>query len=393
MKFKSLRGVDDILPSQIKAWHFIEDGAKKLFHIYGYKEIRLPIIEPSQLFVRSIGEYTDIVEKEMYSFKDLKSREITLRPEGTASVVRAYIEHNLGKDKELKKLFYSGPMFRYERPQAGRKRQFYHLGVEAIGSENPAIDFEVISLAHHLFKEIGISNIEFRINSIGCARCRPSYRDELMAYFKSKLKGLCPDCNRRYEKNPLRILDCKSENCITFIGKAPVSSKYLCNGCKEHFDEVKHYLSSLDINVVYDDKLVGGRYDDLIEELGGQSTPAIGFAIGMERAVLAFESESKVKLADDSPEVFVISADDIGKEKGIRILVELRENGIYGEFDFRAGSLKSQMRLANKTNAKIVLIVGESEVKSNEVVIKNMDSGEQESVPDNKFIDKIKETL
>lgn len=408
------RGTKDILPDEIKIWHFIEEVSRKIFEIYGYSEIRTPIFEFTELFVRGIGEFTDIVNKEMYTFQDHKGRSLTLRPENTASVVRAYLEHNLNKNLPNAKLYYLGPMFRYERPQAGRQRQFWQIGTEAFGNDSPGLDAEVITMVLHLLSELGIFNIETHINSVGCNDCRNNYKLDLVEHLSPQKENLCPDCEIKLNRNPLRILDCKRKNCRSLINKIPPINLSLCNGCREHLEQVCNYLKELKVNYVVNPYLVrgldyythttfeiidkslgaqnaiaaGGRYNNLIAQMDGPDIPAIGFAAGIERIVLSIknsstfnEKNSKSKsicLATTSPKVHL---------EGIKITQRLRKAGFTVNMDWTDKSLKSQLRKFHKLGAKFTIILEEEGVKKHKVEVKNMENGSQIEI----LIDKLQE--
>lgn len=398
MKFKSLKGVQDILPPDISVWQRIESTAREIFKTYGYHEIRLPIIESTEIFIRSIGETTDIVEKEMYTFQDRGGRSVTLRPEGTAPFVRAYVEHHLYNEPAPQKLYYMGPMFRYERPQAGRYRQFYQIGAEAMGVEDPKLDAEIIAMLSRILRSIGLSGLNFEVTSIGCKECRPDYRDALKDFLRDKLNGFCSDCQRRYELNPLRILDCKVPECISSRKGSPQVIAYLCADCKEHFDGLKRYLGMLKVPHSINPNLVrgldyytktafevtseslgaqkavaaGGRYDGMVDEFGGPPTPGIGFAIGMERIIpLVKDSVSK----PEAPDILVCPLGEEASEKALMLAEELRTMGLRAEANYESASLKSQMRKANRMGAKRVIVLGEDELKKGEVVVKDMLNG------------------
>jgi histidyl-tRNA synthetase len=342
MKFKTLRGIQDIYPPDIFIWHTIETVSREIFKNYGYHEIRLPIIESTDIFTRSIGETTDIVEKEMYTFTDKGGRSVTMRPEGTAPFIRAYVEHNLHSEPAPQKYYYMGPMFRYERPQAGRQRQFYQIGVEALGVEDPKVDAEVISMLSLILKGIGLTHLNCEVTSIGCPTCRPDYKAALKEHIRGKLDKFCGDCKRRFEINPLRILDCKVPSCIKERKGSPSVLDSLCKGCGDHFDNVQHYLSRLDIPHTINPNLVrgldyytktsfevtseslgsqnavaaGGRYDNLVKEFGGPSTPGIGFAIGMER-IIPLVKDSMGEF--EGPDIFFCA---LGKEEAEMALLD-----------------------------------------------------------------------
>jgi histidyl-tRNA synthetase len=387
MKYSALKGIHDIFPPDSFIWQHVENTAKEIFSSYGFHELRPPIIESTEVFVRSIGESSDIVEKEMYTFNDKAGRRITLRPEGTASVVRCYVENHLYNLPSPQKFFYSGPMFRYERPQAGRFRQFYQIGAEAFGVFDSIIDAEILSLLKLFFERIGLKELNFQINSIGCDVCRPDYRKALIDFFSSKLEALCPDCRRRYEINPLRILDCKVPDCIKLKEGAPVVIKYLCKECIEHFDSFQAYLNLLNIPFNINPNMVrgldyytrttfevtcehlgaqnavaaGGRYDKLVEEFGGPKTPAIGFAAGMERIISLLKNSDSIKIP--APRIFIASLDFESGKKALSIANNLREKGLWIELGYPGNSLKSQMRRADRVSAEYVFIIGEDEIK------------------------------
>ncbi len=398
MKLQSIRGVKDILPGEIETIQRLESAARSVFESHGYSEIRIPVFERTELFARGIGETTDIVEKEMYTFEDRDGKKITLRPEGTASVVRAYIEHHLGTTAPVAKLYYLGPMFRHERPQAGRYRQFYQIGVEAIGTESPTMDVEILAMLAGVLDRAGISDGRLEINSLGDAACRPDYRKTLKAYFKTHLASLCEDCRRRFETNPLRILDCKMEGCRTVTAKAPSPLDHLCPDCLAHFQQVKDGLNLLKIPFRVNDRLVrgldyysrtafevssdrlgaqnaiaaGGRYDGLVKELGGAETPGIGFAMGVERIASLMGKTPAAR-----PALFFALLGDEARRRMLPVLFDLRRQGLRAEMDYAGGSLKKQMALADKLGARSTLIVGENELKSGRAILRDMATKEQ----------------
>jgi histidyl-tRNA synthetase len=404
MELKGIKGFKDILPDEVIKWQYLEDTARKVFENSGYSEIRIPLAEFTEVFSRSIGEQTDIVEKEMYTFQDRSGRSITLRPEATASVVRAYIEHGLYAGPQPTRLYYLGPMFRYERPQAGRFRQFYQIGVEALGVDEPMLDAEIIGMNWHLFETLNLvqrNDLELQINSLGCKNCRPLYREALKDYLKAKLTFLCPDCRKRYEANPLRILDCKRDQCKEATANAPKILDFLCSSCRIHFDEVQGYLNSLSIPFVINQRIVrgldyytkttfeiisgrlgaqnavaaGGRYDGLVEEMGGPLTPGIGFAIGVERVI----SLSKNDLSEKEPLIFFASLGNAANAFSLRLAQRIRASGIKAELGY-GGSLKSQMRKADRLGARYVFILGEEEVKKRTGVLRDMKTKGQEEI-------------
>lgn len=403
-KFASLRGFKDILPEESDRWLWVESTAHETFNVFGFSHIRTPILENTELFTRSIGEATDIVEKEMYTFEDWDGKKVTLRPEGTASVVRAYLEHHLSEKIPLSKLYYIGPMFRHERPQAGRLRQFHQIGAEIIGDIDPRQDVELLSLLTRFFERMQVTDLTLEINSLGCPVCRPTYRTALQSYFEKYLQDLCEDCLRRFKSNPLRILDCKKEACKAIARNAPSPMDHLCAECREHFKAVQEGLDQLAIPYQIQPHLVrgldyytktafelttdklgaqnavaaGGRYDGLVEALGGPPTPAIGFAIGVERLVQlidpALVPTSRLRL-------FLAP---LGKAAGAALfplLLALRRKNIRSEMGNDAIGLKSQMKRADRLGAAYVLIVGENEMTQGKAILRNMSTKAQEEIP------------
>jgi histidyl-tRNA synthetase len=406
MKYKALYGTHDLLPDDSFQWQNLEEKVRKIISLYNYKEIRTPIFEETDLFARSIGQDTDIVQKEMYTFLDQGERSLTLRPEGTAGVVRAYLEHSLGEKSPLVKLFYFGPMFRQERPQKGRLRQFYQFGVEAIGSLEPSLDAEVIDLSVKICHALGIADFKLHLNSIGCPVCRPLHRDKFLNYMKDKVDELCEDCKTRFLRNPLRMFDCKKEECTKQLKNAPVMIDFLCEECKNHYNLVKRYLDELKMDYFEDKTLVrgldyytktafelkskllgtqdtlcgGGRYDLLVEELGGKNTPAIGFAAGIERFLLVLKMEKKLDLEEKNLDSFIATLGDQAKIFAMKLIKDLRGKDIICETDYLNRSLKAQMKEANRQKAKKVLIIGEDEIKKGKAILKDMESGEQKEI-------------
>lgn len=400
------RGTKDILPDTVSQWNYVENKIRGLCRLYGYKEIRTPMFEHTELFQRGIGETTDVVEKEMYSFLDRGGRSITLRPENTAAAVRSYLQNKLYADVAIAKLFYIGSMFRYDRPQAGRQREFHQFGVEALGGDNPAVDAEVIMLAVQFLQSLGLKKLQLSLNSVGCPKCRPVYRKKLQEFFADKLDGLCSDCQSRYERNPMRILDCKEESCRKLSVGAPEITDCLCDECQEHFAKVQKYLLHAGIRFELDARLVrgldyytktafeiqyaplgaqsaiagGGRYDGLVEEIGGNSTPAVGFAAGLERVLLALDKQGLLPAQDDSVDAFVVALGDEAQAVAFSLLAKLRTAGISAGMDFTGRSMKAQMKQANKVSARFVLILGEDEVKESVVTLKNMQTSEQQKI-------------
>lgn len=390
--------MQDILPPDIYIWQRAEAAAREVFGAYGFQEIRPPVMEPTEVFVRSIGETSDIVSKEMYTFEDKGGRSVTLRPEATAPIVRCYVEHHLYKLPSPQKFHYFGPMFRYERPQKGRLRQFYQTGAESFGSAEPKADAEIVAMLWHFLQRVGLGALRFEVNSIGCEKCRPAFRDALRGFFKPRLPLLCPDCQRRYEQNPLRILDCKVPSCINQREGAPVVSDYLCPECEEHFGELRRLLGELGLSFVVNPAMVrgldyytrttfevtterlgaqnavaaGGRYDRLVEEFGGPPTPAIGFAVGMERLVALMKEDSA---PSPSPEVFMASLGREASDRALLLAEGFRAGGVWVELGSGGASLKSQLRRADRLGAGLVFIVGEDELRRSVALWKDMAAG------------------
>lgn len=403
-KYTTVKGMSDIVPPESLLWNHIERSAKEIFASYGCMEIRTPILEKTELFTRSIGESTSIVEKEMYSFLDRNEDSLSLRPEGTASVVRAYIQGH-GSDDKLAKYFYMGPMFRYERPQKGRKRQFHQIGVEVIGPAHPASDAEVMAMFSQLMSRLGVDGYSLEINSIGCPECRPAYHEKFLKFLKSKACGLCKDCARRIEKNPLRAFDCKVPECIEAMKDAPQIGTHLCQGCRDHFRGVEHHLKLLNIPYKVNHRIVrgldyyvrtafefttdklgaqnaicaGGRYDGLVKVMGGPDVAGVGFSIGVERVVLLMETLNKVPDFDKQLVFFALLGEK-AVDKALPMVNMLRLDGINVEWDYEGRSLKAQMRRAGKLNARTVVIIGEEEMKKGIAVVRNMRTKEQEEV-------------
>jgi histidyl-tRNA synthetase len=406
MKYTALQGTKDLLSEDASKWRYIEEKIRRVLSLYNYKEIRTPIFEQTELFKRSIGQDTDIVQKEMYTFMDQGKRSLTLRPEGTASIVRAFIEHSLGEKSPLVKLFYFGPMFRQERPQKGRLREFYQYGAEVIGSLDPLVDAELIDLGVRINNAFGLENLKLHLNSIGCKDCRPAHRDAFNKFIKDKFDKFCQECQIRLNRNPLRIFDCKNEGCIEALKDAPMILDYLDADCKEHFQKVRDYLEKMKIEYILDSRLVrgldyytrttfeikseslgaqdtligGGRYDLLVSELGGKDTPAIGFAAGIERLIMVLEMQKKFPPDDERLDLFIAPLGDEAKNLGFRIVKDLREKGLKCDIDFLGRSLKSQLKEADRQKAKRVLIIGEDELKKRKGTLRDMESKEQKEI-------------
>ena len=409
------RGTKDILPEQVRNWLRLENKIRELCALYGYEEIRTPTFEHTELFSRGIGEGTDVVEKEMYTFTDRGDRSITLRPENTASVVRAWLQNKLYANAGLTKLFYIGSMFRYDRPQAGRLREFHQFGVETLGEKNPAVDAEIILLAWEFLRSLGLTELSLKINTVGCPECRPIYRRKLTEYFTENADDLCADCRRRLEKNPLRILDCKVDRNKDFMEDAPRIETCLCDDCREHFNALKKFLTAAGVEFTVDSRLVrgldyytktafeiqyaplgaqsavagGGRYDGLIRELGGDDTPAVGFAAGLERILLALELQGLLPAQTKKIAAFVVASGSAAEVYAFKLLTDLRRQNISAAMDFAKKSMKSQMKSAAKSGAKFALIVGDDEVASSTVTIKNLETAAQEQVPIAQVAEKI----
>ena len=409
------RGTKDILPDTVGQWTYVEEKIRDLCARYGYKEIRTPMFEHTELFHRGIGEGTDVVDKEMYTFTDRGDRSITLRPENTASAVRAYLQNKLYGDSSLVKLFYIGSMFRYDRPQAGRMREFHQFGVEALGESNPAVDAEIIMLAMDLLGGLGLKDLKLSLNSVGCPKCRPVYRKVLQDFFRDKLEDLCDDCKDRFERSPLRILDCKADADKPYMADAPKITDCLCEECQDHFHKVQHFLTEAGVEFELDARLVrgldyytktafeikypplgaqsavagGGRYDGLIEEIGGSPTPAVGFATGLERVLLALEKQNLLPEMDTQTDAFVVALGDVAQGAAFKLLTKLRQAGLKAGMDYAGRSMKAQMKQANKANARFALIIGEDEVKEACVQLKDMAKSEQEKVSFDNIIEKL----
>ena len=405
MDFKAPRGTRDILPEEAAKWHYLEARFKDFCHLYGFGEIRTPIFEQTALFARSVGEGSDIVSKEMYSFKDRGGRDLTLRPELTAAVVRAYLENGLGELPQPVKLYYSGPMFRYDRPQAGRYRQFHQFGLETIGTQSAGADAEVIAFCYRFFVSLGLQNLAIELNSVGCPVCRPAYKNILLPYLESIQGDLCPDCRQRFHINPLRVFDCKEESCKRLTAAAPTITGHLCAECGSHFSAVQAYLEKLNIPFNLNSRLVrgldyytktafemtagdqgaqaslcgGGRYDHLAEHLGGPPTPAVGVAFGKERILLAMDWQ---KVPQASGPLFFVATAGAGLEKEALYLADqLRQASLAVQTDLLARSLKAQMKYAGRKNFEKVIIIGEEELAKDRVILRDMATGSQIQLP------------
>ena len=412
-----IRGFKDILPGEVELWQHIEKTARSLLESFGFKEIRIPIMEHAELFARSIGEDTDIVEKEMYTFPDRKGSLITLRPEATASVVRSYIQHKLYAKDPVRKLYSIGPMFRRERPQKGRYRQFYQINAEVFGIDSPFIDAQLIFLLAILFKRLSATEVKTHINSLGCRICRPKFKEALSVFLSAASENLCSDCRRRSKRNPLRVLDCKVPSCRLAMENAPSILDYLCPECSRHFEAVKHALEKFKVLFEVDKRLVrgldyytrttfeiqtgslgaqnavagGGRYDSLVKALGGPDQPAVGFAIGLDRFVEM--TDLKAKDFAQNPDIFIAALGEKSMSMAFDWTCDFGLEGIIAELDFAGKSLKSQMKRADRLGAKHVLIVGEKELEEKAVILRNMTTKEQLSVPLDNLIKAVKDKI
>ena len=405
--YKAPRGTSDILPDEQGYWRYVEEKAALLCQLYGYQRITTPVFEDLRLFSRTVAEGTDIVDKEMYIFQDRSGQKLALSPEGTAPICRAYLEHGLYNLPQPVRLYYIASAFRYERPQAGRQRQHHQFGFEALGDADPALDAEVIEMANQFFLSLGLSGFSIQINSIGCRTCRPNYIEALKQHYSPHVASLCPDCEVRFTRNPLRLLDCKKPSCQKLAKTAPKSIDYLCNDCRTHFESVQKYLTALGLSFQVKHRLVrgldyytrtvfeiesqgegsqsalggGGRYDDLMEQLGGDSTPSVGFAAGIERMVRSLKAQEVNIPALPKSDVFVAYRGDEAKLEAMKLALRLRRSQIAVMEATGNRSLKGQMRQANTSGANHTIIIGKTEVENQTVILRDMKSGEQKSVP------------
>ena len=400
------KGTKDVLPAEAYKWHFVENTARRIAALYGLKEIRTPVFEHTELFLRGVGDTTDIVNKEMYTFLDKGERSITLKPEGTAGVVRSFIENGGGGGVLPQKMYYITPVFRYERPQAGRLREHHQFGVEIFGGKGAETDAEVILLARDYIAALGVEGVELNLNSIGCKHCRPKFNEALREYLRPHLSEMCPTCNARFEKNPLRILDCKEEKCAAINAGAPRSVDFLCDECREHFEKLKAILDDCGVAYTLNPKLVrgldyysktvfefvstsigaqgtvlgGGRYDTLIENLGGPSVPAVGFGSGIERMLLVLENTGKAIPQEEPLGVYAAGLDEAGRRAAFLLVQQLRKAGVSADFDHAARSVKAQFKYAGKVGARFVVAIGSNELESGMYTIKDMAASASESV-------------
>jgi histidyl-tRNA synthetase len=419
MKYYAPKGLYDIKPEDMPYWHAVEREVRSKMPLYGYEEIRTPIMEKTEVFARGVGEETDVVSKEMYTFEDKGGRSMTLRPENTASVVRAYLEHKFYGKEELSKWYYLGPMFRYEAPQKGRSRQFHQYGAEAIGSKDPALDAEMIGLSVDLLRSLGLKDVGLTLNSIGCPEDREVYVDQLVDYLTPKKDRLCSDCRARLETNPLRILDCKEETCQSLVADGPEITDYLCSECQDHFDQVRKFLSDLDLNYELDARLVrgldyytktvfevfssdlgaqnalvgGGRYDGLVELFGGDPTPAVGFAGGIERLVLLLQELERVEMEGTDLDVYLATLDEETKRVGLKLIQEMRHSGLQAEIDYLNKSLQGQLGYADRYGAQLTAILGPRELSEDEITLRDMETGDQTTVSLDDFVQEVTDQL
>lgn len=410
---KAVKGTQDVLPSQSYKNQFIESTVMNIASDFGFKEIRTPVFEHTELFSRSVGDTTDVVQKEMYTFNDKGGRSITLRPEGTAGAARAFLEHGLTNEPMPQKVSYVTSCYRYEKPQAGRLREFHQFGIECYGTDSPAADAEVIALGNEIFGFLGIEEIRLEINSIGCPECRKNYHAALKEYFTARADELCPTCQERLERNPMRILDCKSPICKEIADGAPVILDYLCDDCREHFDKVKSYLDAMLISYEVNPRIVrgldyytrtvfefvsdsigaqgtvcgGGRYDGLIEELGGGHVPALGFAMGLERLLLLLDAQGIELPEDKKCDIYIASIGEAASLKAASLALELRQSGVSAQFDVVGRSVKAQMKYADKIGASFTAVLGDDDLQANAVKVKNMESGETTELSLDEFTD------
>lgn len=416
----TLRGMKDILPTDQSYWEQVRRVSDRAYRDYGFSRIDVPVLEYANLYVRSIGLGTDIVEKEMYTFTTRGGDKVALRPEFTAGICRSYIQNGMNVMSKPVKLFAIGPVYRYDRPQEGRYREHYQVNFDAFGEQDPILDAQMIQIAHRIIQNLGIKAVQIQVNSIGCPVCRKDYRELLNSYLESKKNKLCQDCKRRMENNPLRVLDCKEDKCAQVAAGAPQSIDHLCEECRVHFKTLLEYLDELDLPYIINPRLVrgldyytktvfevwsgmeegrksslggGGRYDGLIKMMGGEDTPAVGFAFGVERLILEMKRVQAKPYKPPKPKVFLAQLGNLAKKKSLRLLSELEKNGILVAESFGRGSLKSQLKVANRLGVEITLILGQKETLDKTVIVKNMTTGVQETVSMDKLVDLIKKKL
>lgn len=409
---KAIKGTKDVLPGEVYKNQYIESTCLSVAENFGYKEMRTPVFEHTELFQRGVGDTTDVVQKEMYTFDDKGGRSITLRPEGTAGAARSFLENGLSNEALPQKICYLTSCYRYEKPQAGRLREFHQFGIECFGADSPLADAEMIALANQIFKELGVKDLHLEINSIGCPTCRAEYHKALKEYFSQYTDELCATCNERLERNPMRILDCKSPVCKSISENAPVVLDYLCDECKEHFEKVKTYLDAVGIEYIINPKIVrgldyytktvfefvsdsigsqgtvcgGGRYDGLLEQLGGQHTPSLGFGMGLERLQLVMEAQECEFPQPNTPDLFIVSMGEKAVLKALEIAKDMRDEGFSVVYDLSGRSLRAQMKYADKLNAKYNVVIGDDEVDKKIVTLKNMATGESSQIALDTFV-------
>lgn len=420
MLTKAPRGTKDITPKDAYKWNYVENKFREICSLFGYEEMRTPVFEHTELFKRSVGDTTDIVQKEMYSFTDKGGRDITLKPEGTAGVVRAFIENKLYADTQPTKLFYITHCFRYERPQAGRQRQFHQFGIEALGSDKPSLDAEVIALAVQFFTEVGLKDLAVSINSVGCPTCRAEYNARLKEYLDKKSDVLCETCLERKDKNPMRVIDCKNPTCKENLNDIPFMVDHICDDCKDHFEKLQTYLKEMDINFVVDKTIVrgldyykktafeiisndigsqstvcgGGRYDGLVEQLGGpKGVSGIGFGLGAERLLLTMENNNIEIENPYATDIFIVTIGDEAKTKSFKLLKDLRTNHISAENDHLDRSVKAQFKYSDKINAKFTIVIGDDELANDTATLKNMSTSEQTTIKLSEIVQELKSRL
>lgn len=420
MLSKGPRGTKDILPKEVYKWHYVEKKFREICALYGYEEMRTPIFEHTEVFKRSVGDTTDIVQKEMYTFTDKGERQLSLKPEGTAGTIRSYIENKLYADTQPTKLFYITPCFRYERPQAGRQRQFHQFGIEALGSDEPSIDAEVISLAVQFFSEVGLKDLSVNINSVGCPHCREEYNKNLKAYLDAKVDVLCETCLERKDKNPMRVIDCKNPKCKENLQDIPFMIDHLCDDCNDHFEKLKEYLREMDIKFVVDKTIVrgldyyrktafeiisndigsqstvcgGGRYDGLVEQLGGpKGISGIGFGLGAERLLLTLENNNIEIENPKATDIYIATIGETAKTKSFGLVKSLRDNHISADIDHLGKSLKAQFKYSDKINAKYTIVIGDDELANDSATLKNMSTSEQTTVKLSELVNELKNRL
>ena len=420
MLSKAPRGTKDITPKDVYKWHYIEKKFREICALYGYEEIRTPIFEHTEVFSRSVGDTTDVVQKEMYTFTDRGDRQLSLKPEGTAGVIRSFIENKMYADTQPTKLYYITPCFRYERPQAGRQRQFHQFGIEVLGSDGPSVDAEVISLAVQFFNEMGLNNLSVNINSVGCPTCREEYNRKLKEYLDQKVDVLCETCLERKDKNPMRVIDCKNPHCKENLQDIPFMIDHLCEDCKDHFDKLQTYLKEMDINFVVDKTIVrgldyykktafeiisndigsqstvcgGGRYDGLVEQLGGpKGVSGIGFALGAERLLLTLENNNIEIENPYATDIFIVTIGDEAKTKSFKLLKDLRTNHISAENDHLDRSVKAQFKYSDKINAKFTIVIGDDELANDTATLKNMSTSEQTTIKLSEIVQELKSRM